>query len=104
VQRLHKNIRSTDMIARLGGDEFTMIIENIPNVDFVAYMAKQLCEIVSLPIIINEHPLQVSISIGISIYPLNGLNAEDLLRKADKAMYFAKEHGRNLFHFTAEKI
>lgn len=102
IERLKSFFKSDTMIARLGGDEITVIIENVITVDEVKDIAKQLCRLLSTPIEINTIKLKISASIGISIYPDNGLDVVTLLSRADKAMYYAKEHGGNNFCFSNE--
>lgn len=100
VERLLTHTRKIDTISRLGGDEMTVILENIPNPDTAVAVAQALCAIAAEPFLIGPHTLHVTASIGISIYPTDGQDAGTLLRNADKAMYYVKQHGRNNFRFS----
>ena len=98
-ERLRGCLREGDTIARLGGDEFTMILTDLAQSDDIAEVAKKLLAIFSDPFRMETRELFVTASIGISVYPADGENAETLIKHADTAMYRAKEHGRNTFRF-----
>jgi len=99
AERLGKVLRETETVARLGGDEFIIVIPDVADVESVARVAQKVLEIVAAPQLIGKRPLQVTPSIGISLYPEDGEDVPSLLRNADTAMYHAKEHGRNNFQF-----
>jgi hypothetical protein len=84
-RRITNNIRLEDVFARLGGDEFTLIVEDFKNTQDVVYLAQKIIEVLEQPICIDEHMLYVSSSIGISFYPEDGDDAEQLLQNADAA-------------------
>ena len=96
---LKQYIRDVDTIARLGGDEFTMMMTSVKSVEQVSKIAQKLIDILKEPIVIDQHQLHVTSSIGISIYPNDGQSAETLIRNADSAMYKAKDEGRNVYQF-----
>lgn len=102
AERLQDNIRESDFMARLGGDEFIIILENIDDISVVISTVKQLCHVLSEPFDVTPVPVTVTVSIGISVYPVDGADVASLLRSADKAMYFVKEHGRNSFNFSSD--
>ena len=102
--RLKNIIRESDTLARLGGDEFTIIIEDLEQSSYASVFAKKIIDTLSSMIMIDEHKLYVSSSIGISIYPDDGTSVQDLLKNADAAMYKAKEDGRNNFQFYSSKM
>lgn len=103
ANRLREHLREIDTIARLGGDEFTLIIEDIEDVEKVNAIALKLLSVLQQPMQIKEYQLYVTISIGISLFPLDGDDEKSLLRNADSAMYKAKEEGRNSYqYYTAE--
>ena len=104
TQRLLKIIRKEDTLARLGGDEFTIIIEGLGELEDASLLAEKILEVFAEPIIVKENRLYVSSSIGISLYPQDGKNAQDLLKYADAAMYKAKEEGRNNFQFYSVEM
>ena len=97
--RLRSSLREVDTIARLGGDEFTLLVSGFENIVEINEVASKLFEILQKPIFIDERELYVTSSIGISVYPNDGANAESLIQSADTAMYRAKEEGRNGFQF-----
>ncbi|UFS69235.1 EAL domain-containing protein [Geomonas sp. RF6] len=87
--------REEDTIARQGGDEFVVILTEISDVAAAAKIAQEVVEAFKEPFYLAGHELFASTSIGISIYPDDGDNADRLVRNADTALYFAKEHGKN---------
>jgi diguanylate cyclase (GGDEF)-like protein len=99
AERLTECLREGDTIARLGGDEFTVVLTDLAKSDDIAEVAKKLLVALSKPFRLETHDLFVTASIGISVYPADGDNAETLIKHADTAMYRAKEHGRNTFQF-----
>jgi diguanylate cyclase (GGDEF)-like protein/PAS domain S-box-containing protein len=104
ANRFKKIIRKEDTLARLGGDEFTLIIESIQNVKNIASLAQKIIESSQEVIYINSHTINISSSIGISLYPKNATDYQNLLKCADYAMYTAKSMGRNDFKFyTTDK-
>ena len=104
TQRLTEAIRDIDTVARLGGDEFTVILEDLTKIQDASAIATKILEVLCEAIIINEHTLYVSSSIGISIYPDDGIAAQDLLKYADSAMYKAKDEGRNNFQYYSSEM
>ena len=100
-QRLQQSVRETDTIARLGGDEFTVIIGELISLDIVDKIATNILHQLALPFHIEEEVAYISSSIGITLYPDDGDNADTLLKNADQAMYAAKDKGRNgIQYFT----
>lgn len=99
AQRLQKCVRSEDVVGRLGGDEFLVVLPRIQRVEEVARIAAECIATVIGPCMYGELELQVSCSIGISLYPADGKNMNSLVKHADTAMYHAKENGRNNFQF-----
>ena len=96
---LQSTVREEDSIARLGGDEFTIVIENLKKGEDVSPLAKKIIEVLNEPIVVEEHELHISSSIGISLYPDDGDSSLNLLKYADSAMYKAKAEGRSNFQF-----
>lgn len=101
AQRLSNALRVSDIISRLGGDEFTVILQSIANVQIPATVAEKLLSVITEPIILDGHVINVSASIGISIYPINADNSETLIKQADTAMYQAKHLGKNRYEFSS---
>jgi len=101
---LQKQIRKTDTLARLGGDEFIIILDTLDDVNFIVDMIKKLMDAMNAPILVGDHQLYLTLSIGVSLYPEDGDVSEDLLRNADAAMYNAKNNGRNTYCFYTEEM
>jgi len=104
ARRLRDSSRESDRVARLGGDEFVVILEGIKRGEDVAGVAQKYLQAINQPYAIDQHELHTSPSIGISLYPSDGADAEALMRNADTAMYYAKSNGRNNFQFFAESM
>jgi len=94
-QRVVGCVRSSDTVARVGGDEFIVIVEDLDRSETALGVADKILEEVGRPYFIDDHQLHVTASIGISIFPTDTDDADTLTRNADKAMYRAKELGRN---------
>jgi diguanylate cyclase (GGDEF)-like protein/PAS domain S-box-containing protein len=90
ADRLKKSIRNSDTVARIGGDEFIVLLENISNKDDVPIMVETLINSLNSPIDISGEKLEISCSVGVSIYPDEGTTADALIAVADKAMYNVK--------------
>ena len=103
AKRLTETLRESDTVARLGGDEFVILLEGYKNDDNISHVARKMLTVISEPMLLGTHTVGVSPSIGIAVYPEDAVNAAELLKHADVAMYHAKEAGRNNFQFfTAE--
>lgn len=104
ANRLHKNIRKNDTISRIGGDEFIVVIEDIMEDKDIEKIAKKIVNDFKEPIKMQEYIFDITVSVGISVFPNNGLNEEDLIKHADTAMYSAKNAGRNQYQFYKEEM
>ena len=104
ASRLQKNLRAEDTISRIGGDEFVIVIENIDQERSVEKIANKILDDFKEPIKLQEYLFDVTISIGISLFPNNSHDAEDLIKHADTAMYSAKNAGRNQFQFYKNEM
>jgi len=104
AQRLSSVLRETDTVARLGGDEYVVILPHIRGVFEVEGIVKQLMNAVQRPFVIGGHESFVGASIGVTIYPHDATTVEELLRKADTAMYTAKDAGRGRWAFFADDM
>ncbi|STX29667.1 inner membrane protein PLUS sensory box protein LssE [Legionella beliardensis] len=102
--RIRNNVRSLDFISRFGGDEFIVILPNIKNTKNIATVAQNLLDVMVQPFVLNQKKFYISVSIGITIYPDDGADAETLIKNADMAMYYAKLHGRNHYQFYLPAI
>jgi diguanylate cyclase (GGDEF)-like protein/PAS domain S-box-containing protein len=101
-QRLKECVRDMDTVARVGGDEFVVVLEGIHDIEDVGFVAQKILATISRPINIQGHDISTTVSIGISVYPDDGTQADELLKTADIAMYKAKESGKNNYQFYAE--
>src|SRR5882757_8352463 len=93
--RLRAVVRDSDVVIRMGGDEFVVVFCNVKSYDEVTLGAGRIIETLNRPIIIDEHPLQTTGSVGVSLFPRDGSNMVELLKHSDTAMYQAKDRGRN---------
>lgn len=91
-------------VSRLGGDEFTVIVEDMQHVDHAAAIAQKILNIFGLPFHLQGCDIYLTASIGISIYPFDDDNIDELIKHADSAMYHAKQMGRNNFQFYGEHL
>jgi diguanylate cyclase (GGDEF)-like protein len=99
AQRLLTSIRSTDTVSRQGGDEFVVLLSEVVDEKAVAVLADNMCKTVGAPYALAEQNLHIGATIGISVYPDDGEDAETLIMNADVAMYHAKNSGRGSYHF-----
>jgi diguanylate cyclase len=98
-KRLLQCVRGGDTVARLGGDEFVVMLENLVVPNDAEKMAERILEVMRKGIVAAGHPLQVMPSIGISLFPQDGVAVDTLLKHADVAMYEAKRGGRSTYRF-----
>ena len=99
ARRVNDCIRDSDTMARLGGDEFVVVLNGINGAQDAAKVAKKINDKLSKPIVIEGHEVFATTSIGISLFPNDGMDKNALITNADLAMYRAKEEGRNHFQF-----
>jgi diguanylate cyclase (GGDEF)-like protein/PAS domain S-box-containing protein len=104
AERLKTWGREQDTVARLGGDEFLILLTQIKELPDVAVAAERLMDAMTAEFVIQGHSLNISCSIGVSIFPEHGTDCETLIKNADAAMYGAKDCGRNNFQFFAEDM
>ena len=97
-RRLQGCLRDHDTIARQGGDEFTVILHDCTE-ESAKNVAERMINELANPFVLNNHEVTISPSIGISLYPSDGTNPDTLIRNADRAMYQAKDHGKNNYQF-----
>ena len=96
--RMKGALREGDTLARIGGDEFVAVLADLTNIDDAEPVFERLLLAASEPATVGGVVVNVSASIGVTIYPQDGVNAEQLLRHADQAMYVAKKSGKNCYH------
>jgi diguanylate cyclase (GGDEF)-like protein/PAS domain S-box-containing protein len=97
--KLASCLREEDTLARMGGDEFTVILQEFNNRQDVEMAARRILDALDTPFLVEHHALYVSASIGISFFPDDGNDASELMKRADTAMYSAKNDGRRRLHF-----
>ena len=98
ADNLKNVLRAGDTLARLGGDEFVLLLTDIHSPEECAQVLERVLHAVAAPVVLENKPVSVSASIGVSLYPLDPSDADTLLRHADQAMYIAKEAGKNRYH------
>lgn len=106
ARRISASIRSNDLVARLGGDEFIVLLTGLPDSSEVEFVAQTIQASLRKPIELGGHYHTISSSMGISLYPEDGRDTDELLKRADMALYSVKERGRNgisFFHSEMEE-
>lgn len=114
-QRLIEAVRKTDSvainantdnsaIARSGGDEFTILLDDIESREAITRIAERIVKNIALPMKLGREEVHISTSIGIAIYPEDGVEVDELLKHADSAMYHAKAQGKNNFQYFADSM
>ncbi|WP_028857121.1 diguanylate cyclase domain-containing protein [Psychrilyobacter atlanticus] len=104
AKRLKKSLRKDSKIFRLGGDEFAIIVEDITTYQKISIICNRILKELEKPFILNNNEVSSSVSIGISIYPDNGLDAKTILKNSDKAMYNVKKSGKRGYKFYSSEI
>jgi diguanylate cyclase (GGDEF)-like protein/PAS domain S-box-containing protein len=104
AKQLRKCVRRVDTICRQGGDEFIILLSEIRSVEQVAHIADSVMKVIGLPHKIDEYEINITSSIGISMYPNDGTDIDTLIKNADVAMYHAKQSGRNDYQFFNDKM
>jgi len=99
AERLVECVRASDTVSRQGGDEFVVLLSEVEHSEDAAITATRMLQAVAQPHSVGERDLHVTTSIGVSVYPDDGLDAETLIKNADTAMYQAKENGRQSYQF-----
>ncbi|MBF0357954.1 MAG: diguanylate cyclase [Magnetococcales bacterium] len=102
ANRLSSCVRKSDTIARMGGDEFTAVLNGVDTVSQVEKLANKILKSLGKKFILGEHSINVTSSIGISLFPKDGENIDTLTKNADKALYLAKGAGRNNAQFYSK--
>ncbi|MFY0544398.1 putative bifunctional diguanylate cyclase/phosphodiesterase [Brevibacillus sp. H7] len=99
AKRLSSILRKTDTVSRLGGDEFIVLLPNIKSTQDVAEVSHKIVHSLSEPFYVSGHELFIGVSVGSSIFPIDGKDVKTLIKHADAAMYRAKENGGNTYQF-----
>ncbi len=98
AQQMKNSLREGDTLARIGGDEFVVVLTDLHHTSDCAPLLKRLLQAAATPVQMDDLVLEVSASIGVTLYPQDGSDADQLLRHADQAMYLAKQAGKNCYH------
>jgi len=104
ARQLQECVRAPDTVSRQGGDEFLILLQGVQAPEDAAIAARRILAEVAQLHLVDQHDLHVTASIGVSVYPENGLTADELLKNADTAMYQAKESGRHCFKFFTPQM
>jgi len=104
ARRIRDALRVEDIVARLGGDEFAVVMESVPAVADAATVAAKLIALIAEPLDLDGHTACVTSSIGIAVFPSDGMDATSLLKAADTALYVGKREGRNTFRFYDQQM
>jgi diguanylate cyclase (GGDEF)-like protein len=104
ASRLRACVRDGDIVARLGGDEFVLLLPALGESKDAAAVAQKILSVIAGPFTLIGHEFRITTSIGISMFPQDGLDEQTLTKNADIAMYQAKEEGKNNFQFYSEKL
>lgn len=101
-------VRATDLVVRIGGDEFVIVMGDLHNKPYpmrrVSTVAEKILDALKQPLIIADHPITVTSSLGIAVFPKDANNPQDLLKNADAALYHAKSEGRANFRFYSPEL
>ena len=102
AERLRQCVQEDDLIARMGGDEFSILLPTIQGVDDTVKVAQNIIHKIEEPLLMDDYELYITTSVGISIYPTDGDDAQSLLKNADSALHYAKDLGKNTYQiFTS---
>ena len=104
ASRLQRCVRRSDTVGRRGGDEFLVILSEVEHEKDAGIIAAKLLAVLTVPYRIARHDLHVPVSIGVSLYPDDGEDAQELINNADTAMYHAKQNGRNNYQFFRREM
>ncbi|GGA25973.1 EAL domain-containing protein [Psychrobacillus lasiicapitis] len=104
ADRINSIVRANDLVSRYGGDEFLVTITDLNFQKDAVHFAEKLNKQLNKPFYIQDREIYITSSIGISFYPQDGIEVETLIQKADKAMYFAKQNGRNQYAFYFDEL
>jgi diguanylate cyclase (GGDEF)-like protein len=105
ANRMKKSLRKSDFVFRLGGDEFTVLVKELNREYEAGYIGEKLIKNLSLPYQIGQHKINyLTVSVGIVLFPKDGINREILVKRADTAMYNAKNSGKNNFRYFSEAM
>ncbi|MBF0566916.1 MAG: GGDEF domain-containing protein, partial [Nitrospirae bacterium] len=102
AERLKNSVREADTVSRMGGDEFTVLLSRIEDYRTAELVVGKILKVINSPFCIEDKECSIGVSIGISLYPSDGENAETLIKNADTALYRVKEQGKNNYIFFSQ--
>ena len=102
--KMSNALREVDTLARIGGDEFVILLESLTDIKNISNITNKLLDIAREPMTIDGNNIHTSASIGISVYPDDGILISELMKKSDAAMYHAKDTGRDNYKFFTNKL
>ncbi|XQW83947.1 EAL domain-containing protein [Thalassotalea piscium] len=97
-RRLKDTLRDCDTLSRFGGDEFVAVLANLEQIQDYQYIVERMLKVVAEPVTLGDDLITISASIGVTLFPLDNTDADQLIRHADQAMYVAKQKGKNCYH------
>jgi len=104
AKRIKNILRKDDLFARIGGDEFVIILDPLKAKENAAVMAEKILSVIREPIQVQNYHLNTTASIGIALYPDDGVGKSEIIKHADSAMYHAKENGKDRYEFYTEQL
>jgi len=104
TERISSSLRKIDTLSRIGGDEFVLLLLELNHTDEFINSIKRVLEILQKPFSIEDNVINISVSIGVTLFPENDNDADTLLRHADQAMYTAKQKGKNQYYLFDTKL
>lgn len=104
AKRLVHCVRRDDTVARIGGDEFMFLLPKIHNLANAKIIARKILNVFKQPFKLNENKIHITPSVGVSIFPIHGEDANTLIKRSDTAMYYAKEQGKNNYQLYTEDL
>jgi diguanylate cyclase (GGDEF)-like protein len=104
VKRLLTCVRAYDTVSRLGGNEFVILLSEVKHTGDAGVKAGHLLTAINVPFEVDSHKLHITASIGVAVYPSDGADPENLVKKADLVMYQAKQQGRNGYRFQTVTV
>lgn len=104
AHRLQLTLRDTDTVSRIGGDEFNVLVPELHNSEQAGLIAQKILDAFNKPLILDNHEITIGFSIGISLYPDDASNTEQLIKNADMAMYHIKGRGKNGYEYFSDHM
>lgn len=104
TRRIRLCVRNSDTVSRQGGDEYVIMLPNLDELGDILQVVNKLIETIAQPYQLEEHAVHMTTSIGVSVYPQDGTDSENLVKNADTAMYQAKDAGRNCYRFFTQDM